>query len=226
MNLDVDVIFLDFYGTVSGGDARAVERTCAAVVADFGLDLTPPEFAVRWGEVFFEMMGCTNGAQFMTLRDLELASLRAALDQRNGACDLGRYVAIMGAYWADPPIFDDAVMFLRRVDRPVCCVSNADNEHLEEAIERHGLNFAGVVTSESARSYKPDPEIFRTALQRMETTPERVLHVGDSLHSDIGGARNLGIRSAWICRDDRIHDIGSAKPDHRISALTELLALI
>jgi len=226
VSLDVDAIFLDFYGTVTGGDARAVERACAAVVGDFGLDMTVPEFAVHWGEVFFNMMGRHNGHSFLMLHELEVASLRAALGDHGNGADLAPYVAVLETYWADPPIFDDAVEFLARVDRPVCCVSNADNDHLEKAIARHNLNFAGVISSEAARSYKPDGAIFESARRRMERDPDRVLHVGDSLHSDIGGARRSGIQSVWINRTERIHDIGTSAPDHSITLLTDLLPLL
>jgi 2-haloalkanoic acid dehalogenase type II len=226
MGQKIEAVFLDFYGTVAGGDRQAVERACAGVVRDFQLAMTPPEFAIHWGEVFFAMMGRHNGDQFLTLHELEIASLRAALGERNGHQDLTAYVRELETYWADPPIHADAVEFLQQVGVPVCCVSNADDDHLVGAIAKHGLEFAGVVSSEASRSYKPDPHIFKTALDVMQCRPDRVLHVGDSLHSDIGGAQPFGIRTAWICRDDRIHDVGAADPDYKISRLTDLLALL
>ncbi len=226
MSAAFDAIFLDFYGTVSGGDRRAVERACFSVVKDFRLNVSPPEFAVTWGERFFQMIETHNGDRFLTLRDIEFSSLRETLGAACDGADLSPYVAQLEAYWADPPIHPDAREFLARLDLPVCCVSNADNAPLGRAIQKHGLTFAGVVTSESARSYKPHGGIFDAALEVMGARPERTLHVGDSLHSDICGARAAGIRAAWICRDDRIHDIGDAKPDHTVSTLLGILPLI
>ena len=40
-----------------------------------------------------------------------------------------------------------------------------------------------------------------------------IIHVGDSLHSDVAGAHKVGIRAAWVSRADRIGDIGTEKPD-------------
>lgn len=43
---------------------------------------------------------------------------------------------------------------------------------------------------------KPDPRIFRIALQRLDITKDRVLHVGDSMTDDVDGARSAGCQ-AW-----------------------------
>ena len=37
--------------------------------------------------------------------------------------------------------------------------------------------------------------------------PRRVIHVGDSLHSDVGGAKTIGLLTGWLCREDRILDV-------------------
>jgi len=222
----LDAVFLDFYGTVSGGDRRAVEHACFRVVRDFKLDLSPAQFAATWGERFFAFIEEHNGDRFLTLREIEYASLAATLGDAGHGADLEPYVAQLEAYWSDPPLQPDARAFLDAVPVPVCCVSNADTLPLDRAVRKHGLQFAGVVTSESARSYKPHPGIFRAALEAMDAAAERTLHIGDSLHSDIGGARAVGIRSVWLCRDDRIHDIGRARPDHRITTLMDAIALI
>jgi FMN phosphatase YigB (HAD superfamily) len=53
-----------------------------------------------------------------------------------------------------------------------------------------------------------------------------VIHVGDSLHSDVGGALAAGIRSGWVNRSHRIHDIGTHEPDYEFEDLTGLAALV
>jgi len=221
-----DAVFLDFYGTVTGGDRRAVERACFEIVRDFRLDLSPAQFAVAWGEQFFAMIDRHNGDGFLRLKEIEYASLRATLGGSAEGAELEPYVAQLEAYWADPPIHEDAREFLAAVAVPVCCVSNADTLPLEGAIRRHDLPFAAVVTSESARSYKPHSGIFRAALEAVNAAPERTLHIGDSLHSDVAGATGAGLRSVWVCRDDRIHDIGRARPDYTVSSLLDAVALI
>jgi putative hydrolase of the HAD superfamily len=75
----------------------------------------------------------------------------------------------------------------------LCVVSNWD-VGLAEHLERLGLRVP-VVTSAEAGAAKPDPAIFRLALERLGVAPERALHVGDS-PEDEAGARAAGMRFA------------------------------
>jgi 4-nitrophenyl phosphatase len=45
---------------------------------------------------------------------------------------------------------------------------------------------------------KPAPEMYRVAMQRMGTTPENTLVVGDRLETDIIGAQQLGCRTGLV----------------------------
>jgi putative hydrolase of the HAD superfamily len=46
---------------------------------------------------------------------------------------------------------------------------------------------------------KPDPRIFRHALERLGAQPAETLHVGDSYQRDVLGAHAAGLRTAWLC---------------------------
>jgi len=129
-------------------------------------------------------------------------------------------------YFRRPPLFPDAMEALARLDVPVCLVSNADREDLETALDCLGLRFDHVVTSEDARSYKPHPGIFRYALERTGWQPQRVVHVGDSLHSDVNGAQRCGLKTAWVDRPGRISDIGACQSHYRIEVLNQLAFVI
>jgi 2-haloalkanoic acid dehalogenase type II len=221
-----DVVFLDFFGTVAAGDQEAVARTCVEAVKRLELPLEPAELAVRWGEAFFHIMEETNRADFLTLQECSERSLDFLLADLEIEADLTPFIGRMQEYMVAPPIHEDARNFLEAKPLPVCCVSNADTEVLHQAIAHHGLNFDEVVTSEDARSYKPDGRIFEMALDKMQVDPSRVLHVGDSLFSDIMGGRRAGLTTAWIRREQRIHDIGEAEPDHTIASLMDILPLL
>jgi HAD superfamily hydrolase (TIGR01459 family) len=45
---------------------------------------------------------------------------------------------------------------------------------------------------------KPDPAMYRMALATLALPAERVLAIGDSLHTDIAGAQQAGIDSYWV----------------------------
>ncbi len=224
-----DAVLIDFYGTISAGDRHAVQHACERVVEAFDLPVPAAEFAVSWGERFFTAVETSNGPAFRTLRDCETATLEATIRSfTNGTTpiDPEPYVRDLDTYWRDPPLHDDVDEFFRLVEVPVCCVSNADTEPLMAAIARHKLPFDVVMTSEEARSYKPDSNIFQRALDALGVPAGRTLHIGDSLHSDVAGAAAVGITTVWIRREDRIHDIGTCQPDRTISRLTELRGIL
>lgn len=224
-----EAILIDFYGTISDGDRQAVEDTCRDVVEACKLSLSPQEFAIRWGERYFATVGVSSHDAFRTLYECEVISLGNTLEDCGVDRDPAPFLVGLENYWADPPLHVDAVEFLRRNDRPICCVSNADSKPLMAAIEKHGLRFDAVVSSETVRCYKPEPKIFERALQKLGVRADRAIHIGDSLHSDIAGAANAGIPSIWLHRASRIHDVGhdgKCKPEFTVGTLAEVLALL
>lgn len=60
-----------------------------------------------------------------------------------------------------------------------------------------------VFTSEDARAYKPRREIFEMALATTGLKVNEVIHIGDSLSSDVMGAGSLGIKAVWLNRSKK-----------------------
>jgi HAD superfamily hydrolase (TIGR01509 family) len=78
-------------------------------------------------------------------------------------------------------------------------ISNSDgraSEHLRNAGVLRGLEF--VVDSHREGVEKPDPRIFRIALERLGVPPERALYVGDILAVDATGARAAAVEFVLI----------------------------
>ena len=221
-----DALFIDFYGTLVTGDRVAVEQTCRRVVEDHGLNMTAADLAVVWGKAFFAAIDNCDVDGFRTLFDCECETLVDTVRPLAGPIDPRPYALMLKAYWQDPPPVPDAAEALRRIGLPVCVVSNADTEDILLAIERRKLPVDHVITSEDARSYKPDAVIFEKALEAMGVARDRVIHAGDSLHSDVGGARAVGLTTCWVCYEDRILDVGTALPDHKVSSLMQLRDLV
>jgi HAD superfamily hydrolase (TIGR01549 family) len=87
---------------------------------------------------------------------------------------------------------------LRGLGVPLVMVSNA-NGTLHAHLERLGIaHFFDVVLDSYIEGVeKPDPLIFRRALERAHAAPETTLHVGDVYNVDVLGARAAGIE-AWL----------------------------
>lgn len=93
--------------------------------------------------------------------------------------------------------------------------------------ERCGLpdRFRFVVFSQDVGVEKPDPDIFLAACRQAGCEPAQLMHVGDSLQTDIAGARAVGALSVWLNRE-RSENRTAVHPDHEIQSLTELLAIV
>ena len=62
-----------------------------------------------------------------------------------------------------------------------------------------------IVMSGDVGTRKPDPAIFRYALEQLGVAPERALMVGDSVLNDIAGAKALGMKTyqaLWFVADE------------------------
>ena len=93
--------------------------------------------------------------------------------------------------------------------------------------ERCGLEgiFQFVVFSQDYGVEKPDPKLFQIAIEQAGCLKQQLLHVGDSLHSDILGATNAGIKCAWLNRD-LIENDTEIKVEYEIHSLTELFDIL
>ena len=84
--------------------------------------------------------------------------------------------------------------------------------------------FDAIATAEEAGFYKPRPEPYALALERLGTAPERTLFVAGSA-SDVPGASALGMPVYWHNRIG-LAATGDVAPRWRERSLTPLLALI
>ena len=100
--------------------------------------------------------------------------------------------------------FPEAVPLLRRLQAArirIGCISNASSHWLiEEIVDRLGFRpyLDPVVSSAGFGRVKPDPEIFRMVLNRWGVEPPRAAMVGDTLEADIGGGREVGMRTIYV----------------------------
>jgi putative hydrolase of the HAD superfamily len=93
-------------------------------------------------------------------------------------------------------------------------VSNWDSR-LEGLLEDLGLapHFDAVVVSHHVGIEKPNPGIFRRALELLEADASSTLHVGDVPELDLAGAESAGIDAVLVDRHDRHAAFPGRLPD-------------
>ena len=221
-----EALLLDFYGTVVHEDDEVVASICRTIADTTNLSAEPSDIGRHWWQVFSEAFRASHGERFATQRDLEHRSLHATIEHFGASCDPDALSALMYHHWATSPVFDDAREFLATIDLPIIVLSNIDRQDLETCLSLHRLRFHAVVTSDDVRAYKPHPAMFDAGFVATGVSDRRrVLHVGDSLMSDVGGAAEAGIPVAWVNRTAKQSAPG-ATPDHTVTSLTDLLPIV
>lgn len=109
-------------------------------------------------------------------------------------------------------------------------LSNADEDYLRPNLRLLGdeivAGLSAVLTSEEARCYKPQPELFQEMLRRLGAAAQECLYVGDRQFEDVQGAGGVGIVTVWLNRSRSETDPRLPAPDHQIHSLLEIPELL
>ncbi len=127
----------------------------------------------------------------------------------------------VGLWTAPIPGALDAVREIKLLGFRLGVVSNAEGR-VERDLSAAGYDglFGAVVDSHLVGVEKPDPAIFRIALERLGATPETAIYLGDVPAIDVEGARAAGIAPVLLDR----FDLYPAAEVPRLRAPAELLA--
>lgn len=197
--MSIKAFFVDFYGTIVHEDGEVIKKI-TDIICKTGRVEDPSEVDSFWWMDFQTMFMNSFDEMFETQRTLEEKSLVHTLERFGSDVDAKELSNMMFAHWIKPPIFDDSKEFFDKSPLPVFIVSNIDTSDILQAIAYHDLHPAGVFTSEDAKSYKPRKKLFELALESAGLMPDEVIHIGDSVSSDVQGASNAGIRALWLNR--------------------------
>ncbi len=135
------------------------------------------------------------------------------------AADLVRGMAEQLGPWPEAP----GVLRRLRERARIGVVTNCSEGLGQRAAGRVGVEFDTVVTAEAAGAYKPRPEPYKLAVDRLGVQPSRALFVAGS-PADITGARDAGMHVCW---HNRLRlPLGEREPPlAQFDSLEQLLAL-
>ena len=97
---------------------------------------------------------------------------------------------------------------LRNLGFKLAIVSNIDDDWFDPLRKSWELDDAVdlCLSSESARSCKPDESIFRQALSSLGIEPGDCIFVGDSLINDVYGSKRVGMQPMWFDKEGKGED--------------------
>ena len=98
------------------------------------------------------------------------------------------------------------VLSAARTHGPIGLITNFNDGPMQrEKIRGAGLEgqFDGVYISGEVGVWKPEPGIFEHAARDLDVDPRDCVHIGNSIQSDVEGARSVGMQAVLVEEDDR-----------------------
>ena len=150
-----------------------------------------------------------EGTPFVREIDVAATVLRELLAARGIPITASGADALLRRAWND---FEPSVRFcpgvsrewleeLRRVASGLAVVTDGDVVNVNRLVKRLDVEryFGAIITSEAVRAYKPNPRIYRAALDALGAAPRDSVFVSDT-PLDLEGAAAVGMRTALLPR--------------------------
>jgi HAD superfamily hydrolase (TIGR01509 family) len=164
-------------------------------------------------------------------RQMQRGSIRSAVAERFlTGDDRQRLSDRADRYWEYPPsaLYPDVLPTLRALQGRfrIAVVAN-QRAAVIDALRRDGVaSYIDIwAISEMVGAQKPDPAIFRYALDEAGVDPKHAVHVGNRLDTDVRGAHRVGLRTVWVLRGEAPPNPTPEQldePDTAVSSLAEL----
>ncbi len=112
-------------------------------------------------------------------------------------------------------IFDTLTILQKKYSLGI--IANQPPMAMDE-LKRYRLEgyFKHIIISDVVGYHKPDPEIYRYAVELVGARPEQCLMVGDRVDNDVRPARMAGMRTVWLNMDYRLMDYQPADNYERL----------
>jgi putative hydrolase of the HAD superfamily len=220
----IQTVFLDAGGVLVNPNWSRVSRVLAGHGVTIGasaLAAAEPRAKKRL-DTGAVIQATSDAMRGWTYFDLVLTEAGIALSDATAAAlaDLHTYHQQFNLWESVPDEVQGSLASLRASGFRLVVVSNA-NGTLKHAFERLGLTRAldAVFDSCDEGVEKPDPRLFRLALERTGAEARTTVHIGDFYHIDVVGARAAGITPVLLDAADLYPDCDCL----RVRSLTGLI---
>ena len=221
----LDALVFDAYGTLF--DVHSVVARCEQLFPGKGRVLSQlwrsKQLEYTWlrslMQRYVDFNCVTADALKVACQSLELVYTEAALTE------------LLQAYRTLQP-FDDALAALRalREMHPsprTAILSNGAPEMLNAVVRHNHLNawLDAVLSVDTVGVFKPDPKVYQLAVNKLQIAPSRIGFVSSN-GWDAAGAKAFGFTVFWVNRANAPREELGVMPDHVLSTLGELPALL
>lgn len=132
-----------------------------------------------------------------------------------------------------PRLIDDAARVIKVLHENyklglICDSGMSPGRILRDILRGHKIlkYFSCTIFSDEVGYTKPNPILFKKALEKLNAEPAEAIHVGDLLRTDIAGAKAVGMKAVWFNWKNEQRSEREVVPDYEIHKLSELLSIL
>ncbi|WP_019816291.1 haloacid dehalogenase type II [Saccharomonospora saliphila] len=194
-----DVATFDNYGTLTDWEGGAAQFLYELALRNGDATLVPGiELRDEWETIQFDILG----REYRSYKRVLAESLRAVCANHGWPYDerlAEEFVRSMRSWQPFPDTYP-ALLRAKRAGMKLVILSNTDRDIIEHSLRHMRVQFDDVITAEDCRVYKPSPEFFQQALERIGVAPEKIIHVAFGFKYDNAPAKRFGMTTAWVNR--------------------------
>ena len=220
----VKAVFMDYTGTIIQEKGADLEKIVSRIWKNSRLE-TAEETVRYWWSLIKMMEEKSYGDAFLTEDEIVDCLLERLGREKGLDDDFSQLHKLFQRFWMYAPVFDDVKEFFEKCHLPIYVITNNGVCYVRECLEQNGLEVAGIISGEMVRAYKPHKEVFDYALKIIGCAAREVIHIGDSVVSDVNGASAAGITPVLIDRKAKVQ-CADHKVIHRLTEALEYLECV
>ncbi|MCI6873409.1 MULTISPECIES: HAD family hydrolase [Hallerella] len=214
--MEIAGVLFDLYGTLYtyGNMSKAFglwHEDVTRALKELGISASVSQVSKQCKHFFTEPVPDTDQYTQYELRLKRLAEFFGATPDYNwikhtAAISMNRWQRLV-------PIHPQTIPLLKKLKKQglkIGVISNFQHApHVRKVLRKHGLLkiLDAVIISGEVHVRKPDPEIFKIALERLGTKAEETLFVGDDPERDIRGATSVDMQTYLFQNGSSLFDI-------------------
>ena len=195
----IKAVFIDYTGTIIQEKGEDIEKVIARIWKNSKME-TPQQVIEFWWSRLKELAEKSYQENFRTEDEIVDCLLDMLCQEANLQDNLEELHQLCQRFWMYAPIFEDVKEFFEKCSLPIYVITNNGVAYVQECLRFHGLSAKAIVSGEMVRAYKPHRELFDKALEVSGCRAEEVIHIGDSIVSDVKGALGAEITPVLIDR--------------------------
>ncbi len=223
ISIDMDV-FLDMTGTITDMESEnmAFLKMCESIGKRFNIQMDGKkimERILRYRKPFMD----NRHKEYYPIRNLIAKAVEEIVPKRLCSSDvfwiIDSYSYYHARYVKLAPGALEALKEIRNISEHMGLITDADTPYTNKVLEALGIKhfFDSITTAEDAGVGKPNPKIFKKALEYSKSNPK--VYIGDSEFRDVKGAKGVGMIAIKIGNN-------STEADYTVPSLKDAIKIL